>query len=493
MHTIPNDRALAHWKALNGLPDTALNYLKARFLREQPLLCSVVLPMTGGLAVGPDGREKLPNDDDPKLDDFWRLTTTGAIMNEIMCREAGRPLRRLTEEEVLRLTQDNLAIFGQVDVESSTPVADEGKNVFTTCSQPHLLTVATVAHFLDDELKREAIPTEVLLLRLMAEGLHHACGGEPTTTPRSWDAERIQFALSTQGDPLRREALAACEIFRAELLTWFISELDGWVNDTKGALEEDGSLGMHAMFLLAQWREDSAWPVFRKLFSLPGDIGYDLLGDLITEDGSILLAMVVGGRRDELRAMIEDETLDEYCRNACIDALTCLVVWGELPRAEHVAYLRELLTGKLRGVEENKHAFGGVVSAVCDLEAWELRPEVEVVFERGWVDEDFIDMEFLLDVQAGKIRNQWQAFCESHHRVTDVAASTKWLDNPPTEDEPTPEDDLPPMYQPPFPLPKDDFNGIADSVQPYLAPPKVGRNDPCSCGSGKKFKKCCGV
>ncbi len=22
--------------------------------------------------------------------------------------------------------------------------------------------------------------------------------------------------------------------------------------------------------------------------------------------------------------------------------------------------------------------------------------------------------------------------------------------------------------------------------------PKVGRNEPCSCGSGKKFKKCCG-
>jgi uncharacterized protein len=24
------------------------------------------------------------------------------------------------------------------------------------------------------------------------------------------------------------------------------------------------------------------------------------------------------------------------------------------------------------------------------------------------------------------------------------------------------------------------------------AGPKVGRNDPCPCGSGKKFKKCCG-
>ncbi len=25
------------------------------------------------------------------------------------------------------------------------------------------------------------------------------------------------------------------------------------------------------------------------------------------------------------------------------------------------------------------------------------------------------------------------------------------------------------------------------------AHPKVGRNDPCPCGSGKKFKKCCGA
>jgi SWIM/SEC-C metal-binding protein len=24
------------------------------------------------------------------------------------------------------------------------------------------------------------------------------------------------------------------------------------------------------------------------------------------------------------------------------------------------------------------------------------------------------------------------------------------------------------------------------------AEPKVGRNDPCPCGSGKKYKKCCG-
>lgn len=32
-----------------------------------------------------------------------------------------------------------------------------------------------------------------------------------------------------------------------------------------------------------------------------------------------------------------------------------------------------------------------------------------------------------------------------------------------------------------------------DSLSVERKIPKVGRNDPCSCGSGKKFKKCCGL
>jgi hypothetical protein len=30
-----------------------------------------------------------------------------------------------------------------------------------------------------------------------------------------------------------------------------------------------------------------------------------------------------------------------------------------------------------------------------------------------------------------------------------------------------------------------------DVAEPIRAEPRVGRNDPCPCGSGKKFKKCC--
>jgi len=36
-----------------------------------------------------------------------------------------------------------------------------------------------------------------------------------------------------------------------------------------------------------------------------------------------------------------------------------------------------------------------------------------------------------------------------------------------------------------------DVERILAPPTPALAGPKVGRNDPCPCGSGKKFKKCC--
>ena len=32
---------------------------------------------------------------------------------------------------------------------------------------------------------------------------------------------------------------------------------------------------------------------------------------------------------------------------------------------------------------------------------------------------------------------------------------------------------------------------LTPNVVPFIRDDKVGRNDPCPCGSGKKFKKCC--
>jgi uncharacterized protein YecA (UPF0149 family) len=36
------------------------------------------------------------------------------------------------------------------------------------------------------------------------------------------------------------------------------------------------------------------------------------------------------------------------------------------------------------------------------------------------------------------------------------------------------------------------FGRIDQSEETYVREePKIGRNDPCPCGSGKKYKKCC--
>ena len=37
------------------------------------------------------------------------------------------------------------------------------------------------------------------------------------------------------------------------------------------------------------------------------------------------------------------------------------------------------------------------------------------------------------------------------------------------------------------------LNLLLNPPQPKIAEKKIGRNDPCPCGSSKKYKKCCGT
>jgi preprotein translocase subunit SecA len=46
--------------------------------------------------------------------------------------------------------------------------------------------------------------------------------------------------------------------------------------------------------------------------------------------------------------------------------------------------------------------------------------------------------------------------------------------------------------QQPRPRPQRAVTNRGDSSQPVKAGRKIGRNDPCYCGSGKKYKFCCG-
>jgi len=38
-----------------------------------------------------------------------------------------------------------------------------------------------------------------------------------------------------------------------------------------------------------------------------------------------------------------------------------------------------------------------------------------------------------------------------------------------------------------------DLKLLLNPIKTRIAEKKVGRNEPCPCGSGKKYKKCCGI
>ena len=61
-----------------------------------------------------------------------------------------------------------------------------------------------------------------------------------------------------------------------------------------------------------------------------------------------------------------------------------------------------------------------------------------------------------------------------------VDAKAEWLYELPAWKEIFPEEKLKELYK------------EAKKMNTIVKGPKIGRNDPCPCGSGKKYKKCCG-
>jgi len=129
-------------------------------------------------------------------------------------------------------------------------------------------------------------------------------------------------------------------------------------------------------------------------------------------------------------------------------------------------------------------ANGSVVCSLVDLHAVESLAVVEAAYAAGAVDElwvgDIEDVRIAFGVQAYRLTSRARHFdaAEDETDAGDVAqpgrkvssAASSALD---VEDE-------------------EDFFDDEDLLEPYVAPLKVGRNDFCPCGSGKKYKKCCG-
>jgi len=274
-----------------------------------------------------------------------------------------------------------------------------------------------------------------------------------------------------------RAAVEAAVARREEIIPGLLRILEDTV-DRAAQLDAEGDYMAHlyAMFLLAQFRETRAYPLVVRFASLPGNLADSLCGDFLTEDLGRVLASVCGGELDGIQSVIENEDTNEWARGAALSSLVTLVAAGQKSRYEVVSYFASLFRGKL--ARKWSHIWDALVSYTCDLYPAELLGDIKHAYEEGLVDPGYIGFDDVKrDLALGMDRVLAKLADSSHKRlVEDTVAEMGWWH----------------CFQPSAPAkPKPAPSWVSSPIR--NAKPKTGRNEPCPCGSGKKYKKCCGA
>ena len=158
--------------------------------------------------------------------------------------------------------------------------------------------------------------------------------------------------------------------------------------------------------------------------------------------------------------------------------MALLAAWGEVPREtveEHFLWLAR------EGLErEYSHVWDNLASSAVDIEAVQVFPELRRAYDEGLIERGFITPSTLDEVEAGP-RGKWiERHRSSYPPISDVAEATSWWQCFSESDR------------------KSTAHQLGDLAYEHAnlqsrQSVKTGRNDPCPCGSGKKYKKCCGA
>ena len=285
--------------------------------------------------------------------------------------------------------------------------------------------------------------------------------------------QEIIDALTPNTDNFPREALSDASQHKEELIPHLLDALDYVCDNADKIIKEDLSYDLHfyAMYLLAQFREKRAFPKLIRLLRQDQEVLDYLLGDSITEGGSLCLHSVYDGNLELLKELIEDTNVYEFARNAALDVYGFSTRGNPAAREDMVNYLRRFINESLKDDTSLMPTF--VSSVVIDEHLFELIPDIKFLYDKGLIDymfhgkyDGFLDFMF-------KYRDETKSIF-----IDDVIKELGHWAKYRQEPKPEPKQKLP-IEKPP----------AENSLQ--KAKKKVGRNEPCPCGSGKKYKKCC--
>ena len=299
-----------------------------------------------------------------------------------------------------------------------------------------------------------------------------------------------RVATGLQAAATLQEALAPLLLAKLEEVSTQPTE---WIK------AKNGWSPIFLFYLAAAWREKRAHPMLAALLRLPAKQCDALLGDFITEGARLVLADTWPGDLSAIEGIAFDSSADPFARGTALNAAALLAARGLIAREKVLALFSRVAASPLDPeIEHDATTATGLVSAMMDLSAWELRGTVITLFERelvdyGWVGDEEEVLEklepgtkFTLDSYQfpSPITNAWESVKDWHFFAPLRTGRKSVQPQEPTEDDATPV---------PVLDPGEEVLKRTGPQLPYHAPAKPGRNDPCTCGSGKKYKKCCGA
>lgn len=238
-----------------------------------------------------------------------------------------------------------------------------------------------------------------------------------------------------------------------------------------------------AVYLLGLWQEPRA---FRPLLAyLAADPGTALaqLQETITEDLHAILARVYDGSDlTLLKTIIETPGAEWTVRNACLKSLHSMARLRKLPRADVVAYMTG--AGDVIAAEPELDWADCLAVTLAELQEPALRPHIDRIFRICDVDENFLrptDIDATY-AETSDVLDESLLLTERFDNLTDYLFEWAWFNvTDPAE--------LIDLSDDPATTTADDFPEVLSPV--VREGRKIGRNEPCPCGSSLKYKKCC--
>lgn len=292
--------------------------------------------------------------------------------------------------------------------------------------------------------------------------------------------------------PFPREAVEAAVERREESTPYLLDALEKADAYFDGNVlpSVDYMLPIFAMHLLAQFRETRAYPLIVRLFRRPEH--EEVTGELSTSSLAQLLASVCGGDLGPIKSLVEEPGLDEWVRGSALESLGVLADAGQLPREDLSAYLGTLFAGKLE--REPNHVWNSVTAVCMDARLTEHLESIRQLYRDQIADETYMGLEEVeTEIVLPPGESPYPQSLLPKGLIDSAVTEMEWWDcfrvRTPEEKEKERlaaerEDDLFASLEGKSSVPLGTY--VRES-------PKVGRNDPCPCGNGRKFKKCCGA